>query len=96
VIKKLELQVKTQEEEVQKRGTEIEKLQTWPQMRRNNLLQLKRENSVRIEELKFKVGEIAGELRKRQMELQASKELLDKKDVDLNRLERKLNTRIGN
>ncbi len=54
--------------------------------KRKDLSQLKKENFSKIKELELKVEEITEELGRREKELQASKELLDKKDVDLNRL----------
>ena len=46
----------------------------------------KKVSSMKTETLELKVEEITEELGKRDKELQASKELFDKKDVDLNQL----------
>ena len=78
MIKKLDLRIKCQEENIQKKGTEIEKLKTQLEKKRKDLSQLEKEQSSNIKELDLKVEEIT--------ELQASREVLDQKEIHLKRL----------
>lgn len=78
VIKKLAFQVKRQEEDIQIKGAEIEKLKTQLEKKRKDFSQLKKEHSSKIRDLELKVKEITGH--------QASREALDRKEIDLKRL----------
>jgi len=82
MIKKLALQVKSQEEDIQKKGAEIEKLKAQLEKKRKDLSQLKKEHSSKIKELDLKVEEIT--------ELQASREVHHQKEIHLKRLRMEL------
>ncbi len=71
-VKKLELRMLKQKEEIQRKGREIQRLKTEVEKKGKDLSKLKKESSCKIRELESKIAEAIEELEKSYKELHVS------------------------